>query len=503
MSMRIDDLLQAAVRETPDKLALKDFDDRQWSWVNLQAAAEAARTTLEHHGVRPGDRVVIVLENAAVMVAYLFGCSMMNAIAVPVNARLTRAELDRIVTHSDAGAVVMTVETGRAPKAHAEALAADLVDGPMGAVAIAPRAGAQGEPVYEDGARQVAVMLYTSGTTGAPKGAMLSHATMLAAAAASQEFRGIVPGDVTYLALPMSHIFGLVTILAVSRARACARLEARFDVARLYQALQEDVTLLPAVPQMHAHLFHHARDLGEARYTRGLLRFASSGGAPLDPAWKREAEAFYGIALQNGYGLTETAAGVCATRSAIGDPDVSVGVPMQGSELRINLEAPGAHPDEGIGEIEIGGPQLMLGYFRDPEQTRAVMTPDGWFRSGDLGRFDDAGRLHIVGRTKELIIHSGFNVYPAEVEAALTEHGDVIMAAVVGRKIEGNEEVLAFVTCCAGAGMSEARLIAFLRERLAAYKVPARIVIADVLPAAPTGKILKSGLLTHFAEELG
>ena len=500
--MRIDDLMRSAVDAYPDRLALVDFDDRRVTWAELGAASDAACEVLKAQGVRHGDRVVIVLENAAVMLAYLFAASKLNAIAVPINAKLTRVEVERIVRHSDAAAVVLTVETGAPPQALTQALGAERVEGRLGAVAVLARAGATPEPVPVEAQRQVAVMLYTSGTTGAPKGAMLSHATMLAAAAASEEMRGIVPEDVTYLGLPMSHIFGLVTILAVIRAKASARLEARFDVARLYDALYQDVTLLPAVPQMHAHLFHYARDRGESRYTRGLLRFASSGGAPLDPAWKRETEAFYGIALQNGYGLTETAAGVCATRSARGDPDVSVGVPMQGSQLRVNLDAPGSQPEEGIGEIEIGGPQLMLGYFREPGQSAAAFTDDGWFRSGDLGRFDEAGRLHIVGRSKELIIHSGFNVYPVEVEAALTEHRDVMLAAVVGRKVTGNEEVLAFVTCRDGAGLSEAGLQAFLRERLVPYKVPSRIVIVDELPAAPTGKILKSTLLTHFASAL-
>ncbi len=501
--MRIHDLMEAAAEARADKLALVDFDDKRVSWRALNKAANAACEVLKTHGVRPGDRVVIVLENSAVMVAYLFAASMIDAIAVPINARLTEAEIDRIVGHCDAAAVVFTVETGNAPAEQAEAMKAERIPGALGEVAIKARAGATPEPVCADAERQVAVMLYTSGTTGAPKGAMLSHATMLAAAAASEEMRGIISSDVAYLGLPMSHIFGLVTILAVTRAQAAARLEARFDVARLYDALVQDVTLLPAVPQMHAHLFHHARARGERHYRAGLLRFASSGGAPLDPAWKREAEAFYGIALQNGYGLTETAAGVCATRNAKGDPDISVGVPMLGSKLRVNLDAPGANREEGIGEVEIGGPQLMLGYFRDPKQTAAVFTEDGWFKSGDLGRFDEAGRLHIVGRTKELIIHSGFNVYPAEVEAVLTEHRDVIVAAVVGRKVEGNEEVVAFVTCREGAGLSEAALQAFLRDRLAAYKVPAQIVIAQELPAAPTGKILKSGLLEHFADALG
>ena len=175
---------------------------------------------------------------------------------------------------------------------------------------------------------------------------------------------------------------------------------------------------------------------------------------------------------------------------------------MLGSALRVDLEAPGASPEEGIGEVEIGGGQVMLGYFRDAEATAAAITPDGWLRTGDLGRFDEEGRLHLVGRSKEMIIHSGFNVYPVEVEAALTEHRDVILAAVVGRAVQGNEEVVAFVTCGPGAGLSEEGLRDFLRGRLAPYKVPSRIVIADALPAAPTGKILKAKLLSHFSDAL-
>ncbi|WP_457774257.1 class I adenylate-forming enzyme family protein [Phycobium rhodophyticola] len=368
--MRLHDMLIDAARDRGAECAVIDFDDVRYDWATMQRGAQAASDVLQAKGVRAGDRVVIVLENAAVAMAALFACSMLDAIAVPVNARLTKAELDRILAHSDAAAAVFSVATGKAPRAQAEAFDAESVALPVGEMAVMARAGAVPEPVETDNARAIAIMLYTSGTTGAPKAAMLSHATMLAGAAASEEMRGIVASDVTYLALPLSHIFGLVTLLAVTRAKACARLEARFDVARLYQALKEDVTVLPAVPQMHAQLFHYARERGEGRYSKGILRFASSGGAPLDPSWKREAEAFYGIALQNGYGLTETAAGVCATRSEKGDPDVSVGVPMLGSELRINLEAPGAQPEQGIGEIEIGGPQVMLGYFKDTPSRR-------------------------------------------------------------------------------------------------------------------------------------
>ena len=174
---------------------------------------------------------------------------------------------------------------------------------------------------------------------------------------------------------------------------------------------------------------------------------------------------------------------------------------MLDSELFLDMEVEGAEPDEGIGEILVRGPQVMKGYFRDPEQTAPVLS-DGVFRTGDLGRFDEAGRLHIVGRSKELIIRSGFNVYPVEIEAALTEHPDVIVAGVVGRPVEGNEEVLAFVATSPESGLSVEALRAHLAERLAPYKRPSKIVIAHELPAAPTGKILKAQLIPHFADVL-
>ena len=272
---------------------------------------------------------------------------------------------------------------------------------------------------------------------------------------------------------------------------------------RLYQALQTDVTLLPGVPQMHAHLFHYAEQQQIPKYARGLLRVVSSGGAPMDPVWKRKAEVFYGLPLQNGYGLTEAAAGVCATSSVAGDSDVSVGYAMQDCLLRLDMDAPGADPAACIGEILVGGPQVMKGYFRDAEQTAAVFTADGFYRSGDLGHFDaKEGRLHIVGRTKELIIRSGFNVYPTEVEATLTDHPEVIVAGVVGRTVAGNEEVLGFVTVDARSTLTEAELKAFVHDKLAPYKRPARIIVATALPTAPTGKILKSALLETFKDAL-
>ncbi|UWQ24316.1 acyl--CoA ligase [Leisingera aquaemixtae] len=502
MHNRVHGLLEAAAETRPDALALADQDGRRLSWLEMHEAALAAAAQLKAAGVRAGDRVVLVFENCAEAIAFFFGASMLDASAVAINARLTTAELDRIIAHSDPSAILFSAASSEAARAHAGHYGAQNVHGAFGAAALMPRAGASPEPVSEDGREQLALLLYTSGTTGTPKAAMLTHANLIAGAAASAEVRGIKNSDVTYLALPLSHIFGLVTMLSVTFAQSAMRMEAQFSAERLYNALQEDVTLLPAVPQMHAHLFNYARSHGKPRYDGHKLRFVSSGGAPLDPAWKREAEAFYGLPLQNGYGLTEGAAGVCATRNGIGDPDISVGLAMGECSLKLDLDAAGATPEEGIGEILVGGPQVMKGYFHDPEQTAAAFTKDGFFRTGDLGRFDDEGRLHIAGRTKELIIRSGFNVYPVEIEAALTEHPDVVVASVVGRSFEGNEEVLAFVSAATGSSVTEQELKTFLHDRLAPYKRPARIIVAKALPAAPTGKILKAKLIETFASEL-
>lgn len=502
MQTRIHETLQAAAAAKPDALAMIDYADGKYTWSDLVEATAEAKEVLLEHGVKPGDRVVMVFENCLAVCAFLFATSQLDATAVPLNARLTHAELDRMITHSDPSVVVFCKDASESAVIHGKAFSAKTAMGSFGTVAIFQRRCSQSEPSFEDGSEQVALLLYTSGTTGVPKAAMLTHFNLLCAAAASAKVRGIEDGDMTYLALPLSHIFGLVTLLSVCTAQGALRLEARFSVERLYKALQTDVTLLPAVPQMHAHLFHYAMAQNEPRYKAGLLRFVSSGGAPLDPTWKREAEAFYGIPLQNGYGLTESSAGVCATTSPFGDPDVSVGHPMLDSTFRLDFDAEGAAPAEGIGEILVGGPQIMKGYFRDPEQSAKVLTADGFFRTGDLGRFDEDGRLHIAGRSKELIIRSGFNVYPAEIEGALTDHPEVIMAGVVGRQVSGNEEVLAFVKVATACSLNEADLSDFVKDRLAPYKRPTRIILAPDLPAAPTGKILKGKLISTFADEL-
>lgn len=312
----------------------------------------------------------------------------------------------------------------------------------------------------------------------------------------------MVPGDVIYGVLPMTHVFGLASVMTASLyIGAEVLLEARFSAEKLYQALRRGVTRLSAVPQMHALVMQFAKEQGLDRLDSPVLQYVSSGAAPLDPDWKRRAEAFYGVALQNGYGMTEATAGVCATKnSSPGNPDISVGPPLPGVEVRIDESVAGG--GEGIGEVLIRGDNVMLGYYRNPEETALVLDQDGWLRSGDLGRLDAQGFLHIEGRSKELIIHGGFNVFPPEVEAALNAHPQVVQSAVVGRRGKGDEEVLAFVQVSQDDQPDVADLMQFVRGQLAGYKCPAQIVLTEALPAAPTGKILKHKLLEHFAQQL-
>jgi len=322
-------------------------------------------------------------------------------------------------------------------------------------------------------------MLYTTGTTGTPKGVMLSHDNLVYAGRTSAHTRGIVGTDCVYGALPISHVFGMASMLMAS-----------------------GVTILPAVPQMHALLMQYTAEQGISSIAGGPLRYVSSGAAPLDPVWKRKAEAFYGIALQNGYGMTETTAGVCTTKNAFADPDISVGPPLEGVEIAIDESAEGG--GDGIGEVLTRGPHIMAGYFRNDAETAKAVDAEGWMHTGDLGRIDPQGRLHIVGRRKELIIRGGFNVYPPEVEAALNDHPDVVQSAVVGRKTAtGDEEVLAFVQVPQGSALAPDTLAQFVSTRLAPYKRPGRYVLAHALPAAPTGKLLKHKMIAHFAAELG
>ena len=507
---RVHELVERRVRPRPDAVALiDDAAGLRLSWADYVAAIDELEALLRARGVAAGDRVLLVAENCAATAAAIFAASRVGAAAVPVNARMTAAELARAGEHAAPALALYTGHVSADAAAHARAAGAEDVETAVGTLGAAAGAGADGAGGTDigTGPDAAAVILYTTGTTGAPKGVMLTHANLVFAARASAALRGLSEADTIYGVLPMTHVFGVASVLmAAAHAGSAVRLAARFVPERLHAALAGGVTVFPAVPQMHALLMRHAAERGLDRLEGGALRYVSSGAAPLDPAWKREAEGFYGLPLQNGYGMTESTAGICGTTNPIGSDDTSAGAPFPGIEVRLDRSV-GASVDASdaeVGEILTRGPHVMRGYFRQPDETARAIDGHGWLRTGDLGRIDAEGRVHVVGRCKELIIRGGFNVYPPEVEAALNEHPGIVQAAVVGRALPGgDEEILAFVQCADPGSMDEAEVRAFVGERLASYKRPSRLVFAAALPTAVTGKVLKHRLIRAFPRELG
>ncbi len=491
---RISDVIKPFARESPDQAALVQ-GNVTWSYAELADIVAEAALILKYYDIRPGDRVMIVSKNSLALAALILATSEIDAWSVVVNPRVSTREVDLIREHSGARRVFYTVEVSDAARQHAERHNADIVVlhalGTLG-VGQLNRETAP-EPVEADRSRQVATLIYTSGTTGNPKGVMLTHRNVLFSARITSAQRE--PTDKVYSVQPISHIVGYSAILLASlMAGATVQLVPRYDPAALASAIANDgITHLFGVPATYQRLLEYKTVAGIDRLPRGKLRRLAVAGAPLDVTLKSKIEAEFGLPLSNGYGITECApaiagAGIDAPRS-----DDAVGSLMPGIKARLVKPGGGAVALGEVGELHVRGPNVMRGYYRDPKRTAAVIDADGWFNIGDLARFED-DILYIVGRTKELIIRSGFNVYPAEVEAVLNEHPAVVQSAVIGRSVSGNDEVVAYVELLPGSTVTTVDLMAHAVPLLTLYKRPSEIIVLDALPAALTGKILKHRL---------
>ncbi|MGE0736296.1 MAG: class I adenylate-forming enzyme family protein [Alphaproteobacteria bacterium] len=489
-----------AVRQ-PDAPALFEPDGARMSYAEFWAAIRSTGSWLAELGVRGGDRLMIVNENGFAASVLFHAASVLDAWPMLVNARLSDREIDEIRRHAEPRRTVYTTRVSPEAVAHARRHDAQQTRLPYGeTVALSALAAVQPEQVHADSAKQVGGLVYTSGTTGAPKGVMLSHRALAYVASTPGAQKPIAPDDKFYGALPVSHIFGLSsTLLRALYGGGSVLCVPRFSAESLDRALRhEAVTILQAVPQMYAKLIEYFDATG-LKPSAPHLRVMTVGGAMLDSDLKQKVEKLFGLTLINGWGMTEFASTV--SRSTLDDKGAAcpAGNVLPGIEVKTVDDKGRALPLGEAGELWLRGPNAMLGYYRNPTATAEVLTADGWYKTGDLGYVGDNGKLYILDRTRELIIRSGFNVYPAEVEAVLASHPSVTLAAVVGRASAGNEEVIAFVQLAPGAAPREAELIEFAAAQLAPYKRPARVIALEQLPAAATGKILKRHLKTMAA----
>jgi long-chain acyl-CoA synthetase len=477
-------------------------------YATLRAQAAAYAGGLRAQGLEPGDRVAVVAGTNWYFVVSYLGILHAGLVAVPINPSEPATAIRRQLVETGARAVFI------GPSARAALAGIDPAETPSVEVAILADAApdhvrapsiryttvdelltAEPIPVTERADDDLAVLVFTSGTAGSPKAAMLTHGSLRSNIEQVQAHpgRGLVADDVVLGVLPLSHIFGLNVVLGASLA-AGARivLVERFDpVSALDSIANHKVTVVTGAPTMWS-AWASMPDADPAAFA--TVRIAASGAAKLDPALVGVCRDRFGIELSEGYGLTEASPVVTSAVGVQGRPG-SIGVPLPGVEVRL-VDDDGTDTLVGDpGEIWVRGPNVFAGYWNDPTATEAVLTPDGWLRTGDVAVVDDDGHLFIVDRAKDLIIVSGFNVFPAEVEEVLLQHPGIEAAAVVGvSHPHTGEAVKAYVVVAAGRSFEEDEIIGFCADHLARYKCPSKVMFVDEIPVGVAGKVLRRSL---------
>ena len=496
---RISDVIKHWSDRIPEHPALVEASGA-WTYRQLASAVSDAQRWLVDSGVRPGDRVMIVCENSLAFVASLLALAALDAWPVLVNARLSAREVDEIRDHCGARRTIYTTSVSPHAREHAKRHGAIIEDVPsLGPVAIGPiNHNVEPELVDTEVTQRVAALIYTSGTTGLPKGVMLTHRNLLFVAAVSAKIRSLTSDDRLYGVLPMSHAVGLsVVLLGSLLSGATLFLSARFDpVAALATLEKQQLTVVLGAPGMFSLLADYAKLKGLKSLKFPALRIISSSGAPLQPTVKTQVESLFSMVLHNGYGVTECSPNIAQAKVGEYRTDTSVGQILPGVEVRLVGSDQQPVADGEVGELWVRGPNVMKGYYHAPEETAAAINAEGWFNTRDLARLEN-GYLFIVGRTKELIIRFGENVYPAEVEAVLNSHPAVVRSAVLGRTVagtEGGEEVVAYVQLAPSTPASEEELAKHAAQHLAPYKRPSQIMLVPSMPLTPTGKVVKGEL---------
>jgi len=511
-------LLATTVARHGDRPAVVD-GDRRLSYAELAARARDFAGALMASGVEAGDRVALWAPNSPEWIVAVLGLFQAGAVLVPVNTRFKGVEAADILARSRARALVTVTDfLGTDYLALLEAAEAKLPELATVVVAQGPapedtepwdgflaRATDAGRAEAERRGGDVTAhypsdILFTSGTTGTPKGVVMTHGRTLGVATDWVAMTGLGPDDRYLMVNPYFHMFGLKAgILASVAAGATMYPEPVFDADRaLARVAAERITVLPGAPTLYQSLLDHPdRD----RHDLSSLRVAVTGAAdiPVELIRRVGAELPFSL-IVTGYGLTE--AGTASATSPDDDPETiatTVGRARPGFEIRIVEGERDLSPGE-TGEILLRGPSVMAGYLDDPAATAATLSPDGWLRTGDLGVVDERGRLRIVGRSKDMFIVGGFNAYPAEIENHLLRHPDVAQAAVIGIPDDRLGEVgMAFVVTRSGATDGGDEIMAWCRGQMANYKVPRAIEILSKLPVNATGKVVKDELRARAA----
>jgi long-chain acyl-CoA synthetase len=491
-------LAESALRHSERTALLAGSERVSYAQLWEQARRYAAR--LRSLGIRPGDRVGVLLLNTADFPRAYYGALALGAVVVPIHALLTPEEITYILRD----AKVKVLVSGGPLLANAQAGAAEA--GVTVFEAALPEEAPIDDIVIRDGDDD-AVILYTSGTTGKPKGAVLSQNNIvLNASVCVNDLFYVVQDDVFLACLPLFHAFGQTVVMnAAFRAGASIVLMPRFDgAAALELMLAHSVTVFAGVPTMYIALLEAAKERAELP----TLRVAVAGGSSLPLVVLEAFEQRFGVPIYEGYGLSETSPVASFNQRDFGRKPGTVGRGIWGVELDIaNAEIDDRIvplPVGELGEIVIRGHCVFKGYLNNPEATHAAIV-DGWFRSGDLGTKDADGFITIVDRKKDMILRGGYNVYPREVEEVLMRHPAVKQVAVVGvpHETHGEEVIAVIVRSDEGTGVTDEAIIAWSQEHLARYKYPRHVHFVDALPLGPSGKVLKRELRDRLHQPQG
>jgi long-chain acyl-CoA synthetase len=482
-------IISKSAARDPRRVALK-LDGLELSYAQLDEATTRLAGWLEGRGVASGERVAIMLPNLPYFAVCYYGVLCAGGVVVPVNVLLKRSEV--AFQLRDSGAKLLFAWEGFAHEAEAGARDAGpecVLVAPgkfeQSLAAAGPRRGLiDGEP------DDTAVILYTSGTTGTPKGAELTHRSLLRNCEIVREAFALGADAVTLGALPLFHSFGQTCALnATIAGGGTLTLIPHFDAGKALEVIQRDrVNLFEGVPTMYAAMLHHPE---RERFDTSTLTLCISGGSAMPVELLRGFEDAFACKVLEGYGLSETSPVASFNPGDRERKPGSIGLPIEEVEMKVVDDAGNDVPDGNVGEIVIRGHNLMKGYWNQPDATAEAIR-DGWFHTGDLARIDEDGYFFIVDRKKDVIIRGGYNVYPRELEEILYQHPGVREAAVVGipHHLYG-EEIGAAVALKDGATPTPEELRAYVKERVAPYKYPRHIWLVDELPKGPTGKILK------------